>query len=69
MAKKEKNLLATVYAEYIANWLTKGNLIVKEKITSLGLKPVFDRFLTRKRVTRVWTILGTVPKLNTSLQQ
>lgn len=58
MAKKEKNLLATVYAEYIANWLTKGNLIAKEKITSLGLKPVFDRFLTRKRVTRVWTILA-----------
>lgn len=52
-----KNVLA-MYADYLANWLTAGKLINQDSISSLGLKCVFDRYLTKGHITKVWCITG-----------
>lgn len=48
--------LRDLYSEYFAHWLSSGSLILRDKISSLGIKPSFDRFLTKKYVTKVWAI-------------
>lgn len=48
--------LRDLYSDYIAHWISAGNLILRDKISSLGIKPSFDRFLTNKYVTKVWVI-------------
>jgi hypothetical protein len=48
--------LKDLYSEYFAHWISAGNLILRDKISSLGIKASFDRFLTKKYVTKVWSI-------------
>lgn len=37
--------LRDVYAEYLANWLSGGSLINRDKISLLGIKTLYDRYL------------------------
>lgn len=48
--------LSELYSEYFANWLSGGALINKDKISLIGIKPFFDRFMTNKFITKVWLI-------------
>lgn len=52
----QKKMLLSMYAEYFANWITNGRLISRDRISALGLKPVFNRFLTRSYITKAWCI-------------
>lgn len=48
--------LSELYAEYFANWISKGSLISKDKISVLGMRPLFDRFITHEWITKVWAV-------------
>ena len=48
--------LLDVYTENIANWISGGNLINRDKISSIGIKPAFDRVLTKQYIRKVWII-------------
>lgn len=48
--------LMELYSEYFANWISGGNLVSQDNISMLGLKPLFDRFITNKWVTKVWSV-------------
>lgn len=45
-----------MYTEYLANYISGGHLIGRDKISSLGLKPVFDRYMTKTYITKVWYV-------------
>lgn len=46
--------LRDLYSDYLANWLSGGNLINQEKISLLGIKPLYDRFLTHGKISKCW---------------
>lgn len=52
--------LSELYSEYFANWISDGSMINRDKISLLGIRPLFDRFLTNQYITRVWMV-GALP--------
>jgi hypothetical protein len=50
--------LSDLYSRYILDWLSSGGLIARDKISSIGIKPSFDRILTKKYVTKVWQVVS-----------
>lgn len=50
--------LSELYTEYFANWVSGGLLINKDRISLVGIKPFYDRFMTNKYITKVWLISG-----------
>lgn len=50
--------LTELYSEYFANFISKGNLVTQDNISLLGMKPLFDRFITHKWISKVWVIRG-----------
>ena len=48
--------LIDLYSDYFANWLSGGNLINQEKISLLGIKPLYDRFVTHRMISKAWYI-------------
>lgn len=50
--------LRDLYSEYFANWVSGGSLIVQDRISLLGLKPLFDRFITHDWITKIWVVKG-----------
>ena len=56
-----------LYMEYIANYISSGAFILREKISSLGIRAVFDRFLTKKAITKVWLIRSLPVDFNYNL--
>jgi hypothetical protein len=48
--------LSELYTEHLANWISSGKLILRDRISSLGIKASFDRILTKKYVTKIWAI-------------
>lgn len=50
--------LSELYSEYFANWISGGSLIRKDNISLLGIKPLFDRFVTNKFISKVWMVSG-----------
>ena len=42
-----KFFLLSMYAEIFANWVSGGRLINRDKISALGLKSVYNQFITR----------------------
>lgn len=47
-----------MYMEYLANYISGGRLIGRDKLASLSLKPSFDRYLTKTSITKAWYIYG-----------
>ena len=45
-----------MYINHFLAWATSGKFILGEDISSIGIKPVGDRILTRNKVTKVWHI-------------
>lgn len=50
--------LIDLYTDYFANWISSGNLVNSSNISLLGLKPLFDRYLTNKTINKTWCIQG-----------
>lgn len=48
--------LSELYSEYIANWMSDGGLISRDKISLLGIRPLFDRYLTNQYLVGVWKV-------------
>lgn len=48
--------LSELYSDYIANWISDGLLINRDKISLIGIKPLFDRIMTNGWITKVWMI-------------
>lgn len=58
-----------IYAEYFANFLTAGLFISFQKVSSVAIKPVFDKIITKSGYKKVWCI-GAVPvTFNKNLSQ
>lgn len=49
--------LSELYSEYLANWISDGSLISRDRISLLGIKPLYDRFLTNAWITKVWMVV------------
>jgi hypothetical protein len=62
----DKMLLA-MYAEYFANWLTNGRLIAKDKISAIGIKSIYNRFITKKYITKVWCVCALPVTYNNNI--
>lgn len=61
--------LADLYAEYFANLISGGNLINRDKISLLGIRPLFDRYLTNQYITKAWMIVGVPVHFDKNLTQ
>ena len=48
--------LSELYSEYFANWISGGSLVTQDRISLLGLKPLFDRFITHNWITKIWVV-------------
>ena len=59
----------SMYAEYIAHYVSGGQLIGRDKLTSLALKAVFDRFLTKQYITKVWYVFGVPCNYNKNFSE
>lgn len=61
--------LSELYSEYFANWISGGALITQDKISLIGLKSFYDRFMTNKGVTKVWAIESVPVNLSSNITQ
>lgn len=61
--------ISELYSEYFANWISDGSMIGRDKISLLGIRPLFDRFLTNKCITKVWAVLGVPVHFDINLSQ
>lgn len=61
--------LSELYSEYFANFISGGNLVNRDKISLLGIRPLFDRFLTNQYITRVWHVSGIPVHYDQNLTQ
>ncbi len=59
--------LSMLYSEYFANWISGGSLISQDKISALGLRPLFDRFITHDWVTKIWCVRALPVKYDKNL--
>ncbi|WP_394863677.1 hypothetical protein [Paraclostridium bifermentans] len=48
--------LSQIYSEFFTNWLTDGFFINKDKISSVGIKPGFDRIFTKGYIRKIWVV-------------
>lgn len=51
-----KNKIYHLYLNSFLAWVTNGRFILGENISSIGIKPLADRILTRHKITKVWNI-------------
>ena len=61
--------LTDLYAEYFANLISGGGLINRDKISLLGIRPLFDRYLTNQYITKAWVVLGVPVHFDKNLTQ
>lgn len=61
--------LSELYSEYFANLISGGDLISRDKISLLGIRPLFDRFLTNRYITKVWMVVGLPVHYDQNLTQ
>lgn len=61
--------LSDIYSEYFANWISSGNLIARDKLSLLGIKSLYDRFITHSYITKVWCVIAVPVEYNTNLTQ
>lgn len=47
-----------MYAEQIANWISGGTISAKTKLSAVGIKPSYDKYLTRDYIVKTWAIEG-----------
>lgn len=48
--------LLKLYGYYLSNFISRGSLVNRDAMSSLAIRSVHSKFLTRKGVTKVWII-------------
>lgn len=61
--------LSELYSEYIANWLSEGLMITRDKISLLGIRSLFDSYITNGWITKVWYVTALPVHYNVNLTQ
>jgi len=61
--------LSDLYSEYIANWLSEGLLITRDKISLLGIRSLFDSYITNGWITKTWIISALPVHFDVNLTQ
>lgn len=61
--------LSELYSEYIANWLSEGLLITRDKISLLGIRSLFDSYITNGWITKTWMITALPVHYDVNLTQ
>lgn len=56
-----------LYTEFIANWISNGNLINRDKISSTGIRGLYDRVLTKKYIRKMWVVTHIPPSFRVIL--
>lgn len=47
-----------MYADLLANWFSGGSISSRNKLSAVGIKTIYDRFLTREYIVKVWAVEG-----------
>lgn len=61
--------LIDIYTEVFANWASGGSLVSRDKISLLGIRPLYDRYLTNGYITKVWCINALPVYYNKNISQ
>lgn len=61
--------LSELYSEYIANWLSGGLLISRDRISLLGIRSLYDSYITNEWITKTWYITGLPVHYDVNLTQ
>ena len=61
--------LSELYSEYIANWLSEGLMITRDKISLLGIRSLFDSYITNGWITKAWYVTALPVHYNVNLTQ
>jgi hypothetical protein len=61
--------LSDLYSEYIANWLSEGLLITRDKISLLGIRSLFDSYITNGWITKTWIVSALPVHFDVNLTQ
>lgn len=61
--------LLDLYTSEIANWINGGGLINRDKISAIGIKPLYDRILTKKYIRKAFIVTSLPVEFNISLCQ
>ena len=61
--------LSELYSEYFANWISGGAMITQDKISLIGIKSFYDRFMTNTGITKVWAIEKVPVHLSCNITQ
>lgn len=61
--------LSELYTEYIANWLSEGLMITRDKISLLGIRSLFDSYITNGWITKTWYVTALPVHYDVNLTQ
>ena len=61
--------LSDLYSEYFANWISGGAMITQDKISLIGIKSFYDRYMTNTGITKVWAVEGVPVRLGCNITQ
>ena len=61
--------LSELYSEHFANWISSGKLVTRDKISHLGIRALYDRYLTHDWVTKVWMVVSMPVNYDKNLTQ
>lgn len=48
--------LRDLYTTNFAHWMSMGNLVLRDRLSSIGIKTAFDKIVTKQAVTKIWAI-------------
>lgn len=57
------------YSSYLANWLSGGDLVDRGKLSTLGIKALYDKIVTRKVIKKVICVYKIPVRYNDSLTE
>jgi hypothetical protein len=55
-SKRKRNRKLSLYIGAAVDWITGGRFILSETISAIGIKPLYDRILTKDKVSKVYFI-------------
>jgi hypothetical protein len=59
--------IGKLYSTYVANFLTRGELVLQKKMSSLSIRTVYSFIITKKAATKVFAIVSLPVDLQTNV--